>query len=1405
MDDNNRDTVLRDWLQRQQNLKRLQLGISFQDLECYGFTSSATFQHTVTSYALALPRLIARIFSLQQPKRVQILRNLDGLVLPGEMLLVLGRPGSGCSSFLKVLSGDTHGIHVGEKLQVNYAGISYNQMHRDFKGESIYLAELDKHFPELSVGQTLSFAASTRETGKNSNAVSQATGREVAVLFGLSNAFDTKMGNDLIRGVSGGETRRTSIAEALVSRAQFQCWDNSTRGLDSSTAQQFITLLKRSTKALQSTVVMSIYQGSNAMYHSFDKVTVLYEGRQIYFGPVDSATDYFHKLGFAKDNRATTPDFLTSLTSPAERTVRQGFEGQTPRSPEEFAAAWKQSAERKRLKADIDVFNSSHPLKMSNRAGTDSITNSNSMKEMLDICSATYPIPISQQILICLQRGLLRLRNNYIPAVSTVFANAILAIVVGSVFYDLPDTSVSMDQRAVLIFFSLMICAFSPAFEVLTMWAQRPIVEKHDRYAFYHPFTEAVAAILCDLPVKVGTTVMFHVTLYFMTNLRRTASAFFTYVVFMFFIVLTMSMVFRTLGSLSRTLEQTMAPASVIVLLCIVYTGFVIPVPYMKPWLSWFRRLNPMSYAYESLMINEFKDREFTCSSTIPTGPGYSTQAGMSGKICPVVGAKPGESDVQGSSYLLLKYGYEPSHLWMNFGIINALMIIFCTIHLLAAEYIPAQRSKGEVLLFHRGHGKKQSQRGLDAENPDVSPIFAQDIDKQVASEACDEHSEAILRPSSVLHWNNLSYEVQTKKGPKKILNKIDGWVKPGTLTALMEPEKTTLLDVLANRATFGTASGEVCIDGTPRDASFQRKIGYVQQEDIHLPTATVREALEFSALLRKLGSTSRKEKLDYVKNVIEVLDMGSYSEAVVGYAGSGLNIEQRKRLSIGVELVAKPELVLFLDEPTSGLDSQTAWSTCSLLRKLADHGQAVLCTIHQPSSQLFRMFDCLLLLNDHGETVYFGDIGQDASKLIGYFETLGAPMCRPEDNPAEWVLNVISHNNHSSMSTMRSEKSPAETGSREWDSNWSQKWSESPQRQAAQQYLQQFTMASGSSPEGRAFKTPVRSEYATSFFRQLVIVTERIFQEYWRDPTYLYSKLALCAGVCFFNGISFYKTPLDMQGFVNFLFSIFLISQLFSTLDQQIIPRLANNRVLFEARERKSKSYSWITFLTTNIIVELFWQTVCSVVIFVSWYYPTGLWHNSDPSFGTVERGGLVFVLIWLFCLWISTFSQAVGIGIEHAETAVQMATLCFWLSLVFCGILVSPKDLPRFWIFVYRASPLTYFIDGMVLAGLANTRIECSDIELLHIDPPFSNSTCINYLGPFIRYAGGVLRNPTANTDCLYCPVDQTNQLLKQLGLETEHAWRNAAYMVVYVVFNTLAIFFIYWFARMPKANKK
>ncbi|GAM34752.1 hypothetical protein TCE0_015f02532 [Talaromyces pinophilus] len=257
------------------------------------------------------------------------------------MLLVLGRPGSGCSFLLKILSGDTHGIHIGEQTKVNYAGVS--------------------------LGQTLTFAALAREAGGNSDARSRATGHDVAVSFALLPAFDTKIGNAMIRGVSGGEKRRTSIAEALINNSQLQCWDNSTRGLDSSTARCFIELLRRSTNAFQPTAIMSIYQASEAMYHKFDKVTLLYEGHQIYFGPVELAANYFIELGFARPSRAITADFLASITNPAERLIRPGYENRVPRLPDEFAAVWKQSSGAGQLMNEIDAFDSAHPLQQLSR------------------------------------------------------------------------------------------------------------------------------------------------------------------------------------------------------------------------------------------------------------------------------------------------------------------------------------------------------------------------------------------------------------------------------------------------------------------------------------------------------------------------------------------------------------------------------------------------------------------------------------------------------------------------------------------------------------------------------------------------------------------------------------------------------------------------------------------------------------------------------------------------------------------------------------------------------------------------------------------------------------------------------------------------------------------------------
>ncbi|KAJ9122565.1 ABC multidrug transporter mdr3 [Naganishia vaughanmartiniae] len=242
----------------------------------------------------------------------------------------------------------------------------------------------------------------------------------------------------------------------------------------------------------------------------------------------------------------------------------------------------------------------------------------------------------------------------------------------------------------------------------------------------------------------------------------------------------------------------------------------------------------------------------------------------------------------------------------MNFGIIIAFMLGLLALYVGATELISSKKSKGEVLVFPRNAMPKRDRRANDEEaGQNKAGMLSEKSAQQEAREVA-----GIQRQTAIFHWENVIYDIKIKKEERRILDHVSGWVKPGTLTCLMGVSgagKTTLLDVLASRVTMGVIDGEMLVDGRPRDDSFQRKTGYVQQQDLHLSTSTVREALRFSALLRQPAKVPRQEKLDYVEEVLKLLEMDTYANAVVGVLGEGLNVEQRKRLTIGVELVAKP------------------------------------------------------------------------------------------------------------------------------------------------------------------------------------------------------------------------------------------------------------------------------------------------------------------------------------------------------------------------------------------------------------------------------------------------------------------------------------------------------------------
>ncbi|KAJ9113738.1 ABC multidrug transporter afr2 [Naganishia adeliensis] len=1350
-------------------------GIGFKNLSVHGYASDVEYQQTVGNVLLSGLGNIRDAISGRK-RKVQIINQFDGIIEAGEMLVVLGPPGSGCSTFLKTITGETHGIFVGEDSYINYQGITPKQMHNNFRGEAIYSAEQDIHFPQLTVGNTLGFAAEARAPreppgGMKKHEYAQILRDVVMASLGISHTINTKVGNEYVRGVSGGERKRVSIAEAMLAGAPLQAWDNSTRGLDSANAIEFCKNLRGTTDIMGSTACVAIYQSPQAAYDYFDKVVLIYQGEQCFFGSTKKAKDFFVRMGFECPERQTVPDFLTSLTSPSERVVRPGWENKVPRTPEEFAAAWRASEEYAQLQRDLEKYDERFPI------GGEALQAFQASRRAQQSKNLSY----MGQIKICLRRGFWRLRADPSLTLFQLFGNFVMALIVSSVFFNLPADTSSFFSRGSLLFFAILLNAFGSALEILTLYAQRPIVEKHVRFAFYHASAEAFASMLTDMPYKILNSIIFNITLYFMTNLRREPGAFFFFYLISFFLTLTMSMFFRSIASLSRTLSQALAPAAILILALVIYTGFALPVTYMHGWSRWINYLDPIAYGFESLMINEFHGRDFPCVAFVPS---YGTGLQRS---CSTVGSVPGQDFVNGDIYINTAYAYYHSHKWRNFGILIAFMLALMALYLGATELISSKKSKGEVLVFPRTAMPKS--RRAQANDEEAGNGNSVALTEKHAPHK-EEEVAGIQRQTAIFHWENVVYDIKIKKEDRRILDHVSGWVKPGTLTCLMGVSgagKTTLLDVLASRVTMGVIDGEMLVDGRPRDDSFQRKTGYVQQQDLHLSTSTVREALRFSALLRQPAKVPRKEKLAYVEEVIKLLEMESYANAVVGVLGEGLNVEQRKRLTIGVELVAKPELLLFLDEPTSGLDSQTSWAIIQLLQKLADHGQAILCTVHQPSAQLFSQFNRLLLLAKGGKQIYFGEVGQNSETLISYFERNGARPCGQDENPAEYMLNAI-----------------GATPGVKSTVDWHKTWLESPEYEDVKTELAQMKrdLPNKASTTDASQDKINHREFAASFSVQLLEVLRRVFQQWWRTPSYIWSKTALCAFSGLFIGFSFYDAGTSIQSLQNQLFSIFLLFTIFGQLVQQMMPHFVTQRDLYEVRERPSKTYSWKIFMISNIIVELPWNSLMAVLIFFTWYYPVGFYKNAGDDVN--GRGILMFLLVWAFLLFTSTFTHLIISFNDTAENGGNIANLLFSLCLIFCGVLASKDTMPGFWIFMYRVSPFTYLASAMLSTGVGNARVVCSAVEYVKFQPP-TGQTCQQWVAAYQNAAGGYLQNPDATADCSFCPASSTDAVLATFNVLYSERWRNLGILFAFIIFNAFAAVGLYWLARVPKNPRR
>lgn len=1355
------------------NFKGRKLGLTWGNLNVRGVGADAAFNENVLSQ-LNIPRNIKE--GRNKPPLKTILENTHGCVKPGEMLLVLGRPGAGCTTLLKMLSNRRQG-YAEVDGSISFGSMTTKEA-EPYRSQIVMNTEDELFFPTLTVGQTIDFATKMKvpfhlPTGMNKDVDFQRQSRKFLLnSMGIAHTEGTKVGNEYVRGVSGGERKRVSIIETLATRASIYCWDNSTRGLDASTALQFIKAIRAMTDILGLTSVVTLYQAGNGIYDLFDKVLVLDKGKQIYYGPMDEARPFMENLGFICEDGANVADFLTGVTVPTERRIREGSMGKFPRTAEAIRDAY-QRTPIKTVMEQEHAYPRSEEAKSNTAEFKEAIVHD---KAKTLTKSSPLTIGFIAQVRACVTRQFEIIWGDKPTLFIKQGATLVQALVAGSLFYNAPNNSSGLFIKSGALFFSVLYHTLMALGEVTESFTGRPVLAKHKAFALFHPAAFVFAQIATDLPILFVQVTQLALIVYFMVGLTVSAGAFFTYWIVTFAVAMCMTAVFRAIGALSANFDAASKVSGFWLSAVILYCGYFISKPTMHPWFVWIYWIDPLSYGFEALLGNEFHDKIIPCvaQNLIPSGPGYGNAAFQA--CAGVQGAIQGSTFVTGEQYLSA-LGYSSTHIWRNFGVIWAWWVFFVAVTVVATDNWKESAGKAGHLLIPREKAKHN--RKFLRNDSESQPTDEKDWTASGESSETSSIDKQLLRNSSVFTWKNLTYTVKTTSGDRVLLDNVQGWVKPGTLGALMGASgagKTTLLDVLAQRKTEGTIQGSILVDGRPLTVSFQRSAGYCEQMDVHEPLATVREALEFSALLRQDREIPREEKLKYVNTIIDLLEMQELEHTLIGKPGAGLSIEQRKRLTIGVELVSKPSILIFLDEPTSGLDGQSAFNTLRFLKKLAAVGQAVLVTIHQPSASLFEQFDTLLLLAPGGKTVYFGDIGNEAQTIKEYFGRYGVP-CPSQTNPAEHMIDVVS-------------------GTKSQGRDWNEVWLESPEHSTVTQELDTIISEAASKPPGTKDDP---HEFALPLWEQTKLVTNRMNIALYRNIDYINNKFALHIGSALFNGFSFWMIGDSVSDLQLRLFTVFNFIFVAPGVIAQLQPLFIERRDIYEIRERKSKMYSWKAFVAGLIVSEFPYLCVCAVLYFVCWYYTVGF-----PSSST--KAGATFFVMLIYEFVYTGIGQFVAAYAPNAVFASLVNPVVITTLVFFCGVLVPYQAIPAFWRYwLYYLDPFNYLMGSLLVFTDYDAPVTCAPHEFALFNTP-GNVTCAEYLIPYLQGFGARtnLVNPEATEACRVCQYRRGSDYLAGLNLGVyKDGWRDAAIVVIFAVSSYLMVFLL--MKLRTKATKK
>jgi ATP-binding cassette subfamily G (WHITE) protein 2 (SNQ2) len=487
----------------------------YKNLTVKGIGSTASFVRTLPDAVLGtfgpdLYHLVSGwIPALRLGRHSQtrtLIHDFSGVVKAGEMCLVLGRPGSGCSTFLKAIANNRES-YASVEGDVSYGGISAAKQKKQFRGEVNYNPEDDSHMANLNVWQTLSFALKNK-TKKNEKGDIPVILDALLRIFGISHTKHTLVGDEYVRGVSGGERKRVSIAETLAAKSTVVCWDNSTRGLDASTALDYAKSLRIMTDISNRTTFVTLYQAGEGIYEVMDKVIVIDQGHCIYQGPAREARQYFNDLGFHCPERQTTADFLTAVTDPTERQFREGYEGRAPKTPEDLERAFRESEMHKRGLEEIKEyekgweksdFKDAKEFEGAVREGKSKTVRKKS----------PFTVSFIRQVLACTQREFWLTWGDKTTLYTKFFIIISNGLIVGSLFYGQSLNTSGAFSRGGSLFFSILFLGWLQLSELMKAVSGRDVVKRHEDFAFYHPSAVSIARVLQDFPLLLAQVIPF--------------------------------------------------------------------------------------------------------------------------------------------------------------------------------------------------------------------------------------------------------------------------------------------------------------------------------------------------------------------------------------------------------------------------------------------------------------------------------------------------------------------------------------------------------------------------------------------------------------------------------------------------------------------------------------------------------------------------------------------------------------------------------------------------------------------------------------------------------------------------------------------------------------------------------